>query len=69
LKDVRSPVQEVTNSEKGPGRRTPAPALTGYARESERERALLAGFDARLPKPVDAEEPAAGVIRLTTRTA
>lgn len=35
------------------GGRTPAIACTGYARAEDRERAMHAGFDALVPKPVD----------------
>ena len=35
------------------GGRTPAIALTAYAREQDRTRALASGFDTYLPKPVD----------------
>jgi two-component system, chemotaxis family, CheB/CheR fusion protein len=31
-------------------------ALTGYGRPEDRDRALAAGFDAHLVKPVDPEE-------------
>ena len=34
----------------------PAVALTAYVRDEERERILLAGFQAHLGKPVDADE-------------
>ena len=35
---------------------TPAVALTAYAHDDNRERALAAGFDAFLPKPVEPSE-------------
>lgn len=35
------------------GGRTPAIACTGYARAEDRERAMHAGYDAVVPKPVD----------------
>jgi PAS domain S-box-containing protein len=38
------------------GGRVPAVALTAYARPEDRERSLLAGFQAHLSKPVDLEE-------------
>ena len=36
------------------GGRTPAVALTAFARPQDRDRATAAGFDAHLPKPLDA---------------
>jgi CheY-like chemotaxis protein len=36
--------------------RTPAIALTAYARNEDRERALVEGFNAHLSKPVDPGE-------------
>jgi len=39
--------------EEGLGRRLPAIALTAYASEEDTRRALAAGFDAHLSKPVD----------------
>jgi CheY-like chemotaxis protein len=35
------------------GGRTPAIALTAYAREEDGERAFAAGFQAHVPKPVE----------------
>ena len=40
----------------GHGPRTPAVALTAYTRAIDRTRALQAGFNAHVPKPVDAHE-------------
>ena len=37
-------------------RRTPAVALTAYARTEDRTRALLAGFQIHVPKPVEPAE-------------
>jgi len=36
------------------GAHLPALALTAYAREADRQRALAAGYQAHLPKPVEA---------------
>jgi CheY-like chemotaxis protein/nitrogen-specific signal transduction histidine kinase len=49
------------------GGRTPATALSAYARAEERARALLAGFDLHLAKPVDAAQLAAAVLDLAAR--
>lgn len=43
------------------GGSTPAVALTAYARREDRARALLAGFDSHLGKPVEADELIAAV--------
>ncbi len=40
----------------GRARRTPSVALTAYASEEDRRRALAAGFDAHIPKPVEPAE-------------
>jgi PAS domain S-box-containing protein len=40
----------------GEGRATPAIALTAFSRLEDRTRAMLAGFQAHLPKPVDTRE-------------
>lgn len=45
----------------------PAVALTAYVREEERQRILLAGFQAHLAKPVDAGELVETVARLAGR--
>ncbi len=50
------------------GGKIPAIALTAYARESDRTKVLLAGFQQHLPKPVQPDELAAVVAALTGRT-
>ncbi len=50
------------------GGRTPAVALTAFARSEDRTKALLAGYQAHLAKPVDANELAAVVATLAGRT-
>jgi CheY-like chemotaxis protein len=50
------------------GGRVPAAALTAYTQASDRERALSAGFQAFLAKPVDPRELAAAVARLAGRS-
>lgn len=47
--------------------KTPAVALTAYARSEDRRRALLAGFQAHIAKPVDRDELLAIVASLTNR--
>ncbi len=51
------------------GGRTPAVALTAFARSEDRTRAMLAGFDVHVAKPVEPSELCAVVARLATRTA
>ena len=46
----------------------PAIALTAFARPEDRTRALLAGFQAHVTKPVDAEELCATIATLLGRT-
>jgi signal transduction histidine kinase/CheY-like chemotaxis protein len=46
--------------------RAPAVALTGHARGEDRTRALLAGFKAHVPKPIDPRELVAVLASLTT---
>jgi PAS domain S-box-containing protein len=48
--------------------RLPAVALTAYASAEDRERALAAGYDAHVPKPVDAGELSAVLGRLAPRS-
>jgi CheY-like chemotaxis protein len=50
------------------GGRTPAVAATAFAREEERTKALLSGYQAHVTKPVDANELAAVVATLAGRT-
>jgi PAS domain S-box-containing protein len=49
------------------GGATPAVAVTALARPEDRERARTAGFDAHLPKPIDAAELVDIVARLSGR--
>jgi len=52
--------------EAGAARPVPALALSAYARREDRERALAAGFQAHIAKPVEPGEIAAAVARLAT---
>ena len=46
------------------GGKVPALALTAYARAEDRKKALLAGFDLPVPKPIDAAELAIAIANL-----
>ena len=65
--DGYSLIRWVRRLETQRGSRLPALALTAYARETDRERALTAGFDAYLPKPAAPADVATTVGRLTGR--
>ena len=52
----------------GPARLLPSAALTAHATAADRTRALLAGYQAHVPKPVDPSELAAVVAALAGRT-
>jgi CheY-like chemotaxis protein len=47
---------------------TPAAALTAYVRDEDRVRALAAGYQTHIPKPVEPSVLAAAVAGLTKRT-
>jgi CheY-like chemotaxis protein len=49
------------------GGRTPAVALTAFARSEDRRQAMLAGFDVHVAKPVEPSELVAVVSRLARR--
>ena len=59
-------VRTMSSSEGG---RTPALALTGYVQTEDRTRALLAGYQEHIAKPVEARKLIAAVHRLTQRAA
>jgi PAS domain S-box-containing protein len=61
-------IKRVRELEPQKGGRTPAAALTAYARTEDRMRALLAGFQIHLPKPVEPAELIAVVANLAERT-
>jgi CheY-like chemotaxis protein/nitrogen-specific signal transduction histidine kinase len=48
------------------GGKTPAVALTAYARREERTRALVSGFNMHVPKPVEPAELLAALVSLTS---
>ena len=49
------------------GGRTPAIALTAYAHNTDRAKALLAGFTAHATKPIDPEELVALIVSVAAR--
>ncbi|MEG5063305.1 ATP-binding protein [Microcoleus sp. B3-A4] len=66
--DGYSLIRKLRQVEAQRGGRLPAIALTAYARNDDRQQALLAGFQMHLTKPVDAAELVAVVASLTGRT-
>jgi signal transduction histidine kinase/CHASE3 domain sensor protein/ActR/RegA family two-component response regulator len=61
-------IRRVRALEDGTGH-TPALALTAYAGDEDRHRALGAGYDRHLPKPVEPPELIAAVVELAARRA
>ena len=55
--------------EKSSGGHIPAIALTAYARPEDRLRALTAGYETHVPKPVEPAELWAVVASITSRSA
>ncbi len=75
LSDIEMPgrdgywlIERVRELGAGNGGDTPAAALTAYARNEDRTRALLAGFQLHVPKPVEPLELVAVVRNLARRT-
>ena len=60
-------IAEVRRREEGTGRRTPAVALTAFARSQDRTKALLAGYQSHVAKPVEPTELIATVASLASR--
>ena len=54
-------LEQVRRKEAADGRRIPAIALTAFARSEDRTRALLAGYQAHLAKPIESTELVATV--------
>jgi signal transduction histidine kinase/CheY-like chemotaxis protein len=65
--DGYSLIRKVRAMEEGRGRRTPAIALTAHARFTDRMRALSAGFQMHVPKPVQPAELIVVIANLTSR--
>jgi PAS domain S-box-containing protein len=64
VEDGYSLIRKVRSSESGTAKRLPAVALTAYASEPDRDRAIAAGYDEHLPKPIDPAVFAAVLARL-----
>ena len=61
-------IRKVRQLETKEGRNTPAIALTAYARVEDRMRALAAGYQMFIPKPVEADELVATIMNLIGQT-
>jgi CheY-like chemotaxis protein len=57
-------IRQVRQMGPGKGGQVPAVALTAYARPEDRDRALRAGFQVHVPKPVEPGELVATVAGL-----
>ncbi len=62
-------IQKVRSLSTDQIRKIPAIALTAYAREEDSQRALLAGFQVHLPKPVEPTELVNAIASLTQNSA
>lgn len=65
--DGFSLIRKVRSRDAGNGGAVPAAALTAYARTEDRIRALAAGFQKHLPKPIDPSDLIAAVAALAGR--
>jgi len=65
--DGYSLIRKVREREVSSGTRLPAVALTAHARVDDRVRALSAGFDAHIAKPVEPDELIMVVASLANR--
>jgi CheY-like chemotaxis protein len=66
--DGFSLIRKVRSRAAGQGGDVPAAALTAYARAEDRLRALAAGFQKHLPKPIDPSDLIAAVAALAGRS-
>jgi CheY-like chemotaxis protein len=60
-KDGYQMIQEVRRLSEEQGGRTPAVALTAFARSEDRTRAMMAGYQLHLAKPIEPQELLAAV--------
>jgi PAS domain S-box-containing protein len=61
-------IREIRRRETARDRKTPAIALTAFARSEDRRRAMLAGYQSHIAKPVEPSELIAAVATLLGRT-
>jgi CheY-like chemotaxis protein len=76
VSDIRLPdtdgyelIRKIRDVEAALGRYTPAVALTAYPRVEDRARALRAGYQMHVPKPVAPDDLASVIATLTNRAA
>ncbi len=60
-------IQAIRESESTPGDAVPAIALTAFARSEDRTRAMMAGYNMHIAKPIEAQELLATVANLAGR--
>jgi CheY-like chemotaxis protein len=60
-------VREIRSCKSEKVRNLPAIAVTAYANPEDRVRALVAGYQNHIPKPVDANVLAAAIAKLVAR--
>jgi CheY-like chemotaxis protein len=61
-------IREIRSLGEHEGGRTPAIALTAFARSEDRMRAMLAGYQVHVSKPIEPQELAVTVQMLSRRT-
>ena len=56
IEDGYNLIEQIRSLEPASSRQIPAVAITAYAREEDRRRALAAGYQSYLPKPIEPAE-------------
>jgi CheY-like chemotaxis protein len=67
-KDGYQFIREIRERDATSGRKTPAVALTAFARSEDRTRAMMAGYQVHISKPIEPQELLATVGSLAGRT-